>query len=155
MVGGGLRRRAVDDYQVIAIDRLGHGESDKPHDPALYVEKAVVADILAVLTAERVGRALVWGFSMGAVDAASLAVLHPGKVAAVVCGGDTPIPSRHEDGRRATAPVDGGGRWNVEGFAVVFGGLGSPEAAIVESLARNDTAALSAAMIGGADRFPR
>jgi pimeloyl-ACP methyl ester carboxylesterase len=57
--------------RVIAIDRLGHGESDKPHGPALYVEDVIGSNIVAVLTAERVDRALVWGFSMRAVDAAS------------------------------------------------------------------------------------
>ena len=68
------------DYRLIAIDRLGHGESDKPHDPALYVEDLIVSDIVAVLNAERLERALVWGFSMGAVDAVSLAVLEPTRV---------------------------------------------------------------------------
>jgi pimeloyl-ACP methyl ester carboxylesterase len=36
----------------------------------------------------------------------------------------------------------------------LLGRLGSPPEAIGESLARNDTAALSAAMIGSAERFP-
>lgn len=144
----------VDDYRVIAIDRLGHGESDKPDDPALYVEDVIVSDIVAVLAAERVDRALVWGFSMGAVDAASLAVLQPNKVVAVVCGGDTPVPSRHGEGRREQHLSMAAAISSVEGFAVLFGQLGSPEEAIVDSLAHNDTAALSAAMVGGADRFP-
>ena len=144
----------VDDYKVIAIDRLGHGESDKPHDPDLYVEDVIVSDIVAVLDAERVDRALVWGFSMGAVDAASLAVLQPRRVIAVVCGGDTPIPSRHGEGRREQHLSTAEAVSSVAGFAALLRRLGSPEEAIVESLAHNDTAALSAAMVGGADRFP-
>jgi pimeloyl-ACP methyl ester carboxylesterase len=144
----------VDEYRVIAIDRLGHGESDKPHDPALYLEKAIVSDIVAVLAAESVDRALVWGFSMGAVDAASLAVIQPERVAAVVCGGDTPIPSRHGEGRRQQHLAIADAASSADGLAALLRSLGSPEEAIAESLARNDPAALSAAMIGGADRFP-
>jgi len=144
----------TDDYRVIAIDRLGHGQSDKPHDALLYVEDEIASDIVAVLTAERIDCALVWGFSMGAVDAASLAVLHPRRVAAVVCGGDTPIPSRHGDGRRQQHLAMADTVGNVEGFAGLLARLGSPQEEIAESLAHNDTAALAAAMIGGADRFP-
>lgn len=37
---------------MIAIDRLGHGDSDKPHDAAEYLEHLIVSDIVAVLDAE-------------------------------------------------------------------------------------------------------
>jgi len=26
-----------DDYQIILMDARGHGKSDKPHDPAMYM----------------------------------------------------------------------------------------------------------------------
>ena len=73
----GYVERLADTYRVVAIDRLGHGDSDKPHDPAEYLEHLIVADIIAVLDAEDIDRAIVWGFSMGARNAASVAQLEP------------------------------------------------------------------------------
>jgi pimeloyl-ACP methyl ester carboxylesterase len=52
-------------FRVIAVDLLGHGESDRPHDPDEYAEALLVADIVAVLDAEGAGRACVWGYSLG------------------------------------------------------------------------------------------
>src|SRR5438128_3717827 len=86
-------------YRVVAVDRLGHGQSDKPHDPALYLEELIVSDLVAVLDAERIEHVLVWGFSMGARNAASLAVFEPDRVAALVCGGTVPLQGTDE--RRA------------------------------------------------------
>jgi pimeloyl-ACP methyl ester carboxylesterase len=140
------------DYRLIVIDWLGHGESDKPHDPVDYREEPIVADIVAVLDSERVDRALVWGFSMGARHAASLAVLEPSRVAALVCGGGAPLPG--VEGRRERI-LDWAESINsaqkMEGF---LRGMGSSEEAIVESMARNDEAALSAAVAGTAEWLP-
>ena len=36
-------------YRTIALDLLGHGESDKPHDPAAYGRANMVGDIAALL----------------------------------------------------------------------------------------------------------
>lgn len=146
----GYGDRLIGDYRVIAIDHLGHGESDKPHDPDSYQEHLIVSDIVAVLDAERVDSALVWGFSMGATNAASLAVLEPARVAAVVCGGGTPVP---DDGRRERQ-LDWAAAIGREGMEATLRGMGSPEAAIVESLAHNDTAALLATIVGEADWEP-
>ena len=80
------RRSTVMCVRVMAVARLGHGESDKPHDLAEHLEHLIVSDIVAVLDAERVDRALVWGFSMGARNAASQAVMEPTRVGPrVVC----------------------------------------------------------------------
>jgi pimeloyl-ACP methyl ester carboxylesterase len=57
-------------YHVILIDLRGHGLSDKPHEPAAYGETQRVGDILAVLDAEGVQTAHVWG-SRWAVSSAS------------------------------------------------------------------------------------
>ena len=87
-----------DEYRVIAIDRLGHGDSDKSHDASQYLEHLIVSDIVAVLDAESVDRAFVWGFSMGARNAAAVAALEPSRVAALVLGGRAPMPA--SEGRR-------------------------------------------------------
>lgn len=47
------------EFRVIAVDFLGHGDSDKPHDLADYHSDLMVSDVIAVLDAEQVERALV------------------------------------------------------------------------------------------------
>ena len=141
-----------DEYRVIAVDRLGHGESDKPHDPVEYLEQLIVADIVGVLDAERVDRALVWGFSMGARNAASLAVMEPTRVAALVCGGGGPLPGS-EGFRQRTLDLAELVR-TVEGMTLALRSIGTPDEGISVSLERNDPAALSAAMAGSAEWRP-
>ncbi len=81
LVATGYVDELSNDYRVIAIDRLGHGESDKPHDSSLYRERLIVDDLVAVLDAEDIDRAIVWGYSLGAKNAASFAVRFPAHVA--------------------------------------------------------------------------
>lgn len=88
--------RLAGHYRIIGIDRLGHGDSDKPHDSSEYLEPLIVSDIVAVLDAEQIDRALVWGHSMGARNAASLAELEPQRVDGVVCGAGVPLPGSPE-----------------------------------------------------------
>lgn len=52
-------------FRVIAMDCRGHGDSDKPHDPACYGYTRMAADALAVLEAVDAGRVDVVGYSMG------------------------------------------------------------------------------------------
>ena len=54
-------------FRVIALDMLGHGQSDVPADPRRYAIEYCEADILAVLTAlgVREHEAIVLGYSMG------------------------------------------------------------------------------------------
>jgi pimeloyl-ACP methyl ester carboxylesterase len=140
------------DFCVVAVDRLGHGQSDKPHDPQQYLEDLMVSDLVAVLDAERIERALVWGFSMGAKDAASLAVLHPARVAALVCGGAVPAPGTDDRRTRTLSTADLVS--TVDGFELALKAIGTPEDGVRQSVARNDIAALSACMRAGAEWFP-
>ena len=148
----GYGDRLAKEYRVIAIDRLGHGESDKPHDPAVYEPRLIVSDIVAVLDAERVDSALVWGFSMGAENAAALAMLEPARVSALVCGGNAPVPSpagRREQVLSAAEFVS-----TVEGMEAASRSAGLTDEEVVETLAHNDPAALSASMAGTVDWEP-
>jgi pimeloyl-ACP methyl ester carboxylesterase len=77
-------------YQVIVPDLLGHGQSDKPHQPAAYGGKNMASDVIAVLDAAGVDHAHVWGYSMGAVVAQALAVSAPARVLSLVLGGFPP-----------------------------------------------------------------
>jgi pimeloyl-ACP methyl ester carboxylesterase len=106
----------------------------------------------AVLDAEQVDRALVWGFSMGARNAASLAVMEPTRVAALVCGGGGPLPG--SDGRRERVLAFADLVKTVDGMTTWLRSIGTPDEAVAESLARNDSAAVSATMAGAAEWIP-
>jgi len=91
-------------HRVLSIDPLGNGLSDKPHDPDAYAWPAVAADVLAVIDAAGVDRAVLWGYSRGGELAAALASEHPDRVAALVIHdgspanlvAGTPLPPRVE-----------------------------------------------------------
>jgi pimeloyl-ACP methyl ester carboxylesterase len=140
------------DYRVIAIDRLGHGESDKPHDAALYEERLIVADLVAVLDAEGIDRATMWGYSLGAKNAASLAVCFPERVAALVCGGGGPLPGTEAGRERHLAASNIVN--TVDGARAFMKSLGMTDVIVEESLQRNDVLALAATLKGTADWWP-
>lgn len=75
---------------VVALDLRGHGESDRPVDPADYRIDRLGADLAAVLDAEAFGRADVVGYSMGTRVAAAFARLQPERVRRIVIGGAGP-----------------------------------------------------------------
>ena len=53
-------------YRVIAIDNRGHGDSDKPHDPAFYTPPLMAGNSRALLDHLNVDWAGLIGYSMGA-----------------------------------------------------------------------------------------
>jgi pimeloyl-ACP methyl ester carboxylesterase len=70
-------------YRVIAYDARGHGRSTAPADPADYGYDELLADLLSVLDAFEVERAVLVGSSMGCHTAIRLALDHPERVAAL------------------------------------------------------------------------
>lgn len=74
-------------YRVIGIDNRGHGQSDKPHDPALYHPPSLAGDAAALLDHLGLPDAHVMGYSMGARITAFMALGHPHRVRSVVFGG--------------------------------------------------------------------
>jgi pimeloyl-ACP methyl ester carboxylesterase len=74
-------------FRVIALDPLGHGESDKPHEAGAYQMADCAFDVLAVLDAEGVREVHVWGYSRGARIGNTLATLHPERVTSLIIGG--------------------------------------------------------------------
>jgi pimeloyl-ACP methyl ester carboxylesterase len=82
--------RLATSRRVIAVDPLGNGLSDKPHEPEAYEWPAVAADVVAVMDATGVDRATVWGYSRGASLAGAVAAEFPDRVAALILtgGGD-------------------------------------------------------------------
>jgi len=74
------------EYRVVAIDARGHGESDKPHDPAAYGVDTRIGDVLAVLDAAEVSVCDYWGYSMGGWVGFQLLARHPERVRRFVAG---------------------------------------------------------------------
>lgn len=62
---GGYVALLKDEFTVIALDLRGHGESDKPRDPACYSTLKMGQDILAVADAFGVERFILCGYSFG------------------------------------------------------------------------------------------
>jgi len=75
------------DFQVACVDALGHGQSDKPTDAALYAQPQRAADIVAVIDALGAHRARVAGYSMGGWTAVGVAKYFPGRMAGLAIGG--------------------------------------------------------------------
>jgi dihydroxynaphthoic acid synthetase/2-succinyl-6-hydroxy-2,4-cyclohexadiene-1-carboxylate synthase len=77
-------------FDVIAVDLLGHGESDAPGDPERYRAERQVADLVALLDALDIQQAAVLGYSMGARLALALALAHPERVTRLVLESGSP-----------------------------------------------------------------
>lgn len=84
----------------LLVDPRGQGRSDAPHDPAAYSAERRVGDVLAVLDAEGVEQAHVWGWSMGARTAFHLAASAPGRVRSLILGGGHPFIHTDQDERQ-------------------------------------------------------
>ncbi|MEV4175558.1 alpha/beta fold hydrolase [Nonomuraea sp. NPDC049709] len=95
-------------YQTITLDYRGTGDSDKPDEP--YTTRGFATDVLAVLDEVGVGRAHVYGTSMGGRVAQWLAADHPARVGALVLGCSSPGGAhgieRSNDVRRSLAQPD-------------------------------------------------
>jgi pimeloyl-ACP methyl ester carboxylesterase len=89
-------------WRVINIDPLGHGASDTPHDADSYEAAGVTADLVAVLDAERVDSAIVWGYSRGGWLACNLASRYPDRVNRLVVGAYAMHAHEAEVGRLLT-----------------------------------------------------
>ena len=71
-------------HRLIVFDQRGHGASTPVTDPALYQPQRMARDMLAVLDALGIERAIVGGESMGAATALAFALAHPQRVQALL-----------------------------------------------------------------------
>ena len=84
--------------RLILWDLRGHGRSDSPEDSGLYDPEACIADMLALLDAEGVERAVIGGLSLGGYLSLAFHLCHPERVRALMlfdCG-----PGFRRDGPR-------------------------------------------------------
>lgn len=89
----------------IALDALGHGQSDAPSDPARYTMSHVVTDTLAVLDRFAIERCALLGYSMGGRMALHVAAAAPERVAALILESASP-GLRTADERAARVAAD-------------------------------------------------
>jgi pimeloyl-ACP methyl ester carboxylesterase len=73
--------------RVIALDQRGHGESGKLYEPQDYERGKLAGDVLALMDRLGVGRADVFGYSMGTRTALQLAMDAPERVSNLILGG--------------------------------------------------------------------
>ncbi len=74
-------------YRVVALDCRGHGESDKPYDPAFYGHDKMATDVIAVMDAAGLGETFLMGYSMGGYISMSLLLRQPERFSKVVIAG--------------------------------------------------------------------
>lgn len=77
----------ADQFRLILVDLAGHGGSDAPRDPARYLMAEHARDVVAVLDHAGIGRAAVWGASMGGRVGFRLMARFPDRLAALIAGG--------------------------------------------------------------------
>lgn len=71
-------------FRVLAVDLIGHGQSDAPSDPRRYGMEPAVADLTSVLAELGLERASVVGYSLGGRVALRLAVERPERISRLV-----------------------------------------------------------------------
>jgi len=103
-------------YRVIALDCRGHGESDKPHDPASYGHDVMARDVTLVMDAVGVDRALLMGYSMGGFITMHVLLSRPELLRKVVIGG---VGASYLDRAAAADAVSDPARRNVIADALV------------------------------------
>ena len=110
-------------HRVVAYDARGHGASDPAPVPEAYRYEDLLADLLAVLDAEGLDRAVLAGASMGAHTALKAAIEAPDRVAGVVVITPAYDPVAHGDAvslARWDALSDGLRSGGVEGFVEAY-----------------------------------
>jgi pimeloyl-ACP methyl ester carboxylesterase len=130
-------------YQLILVDARGHGDSDKPHEPAAYELPLHVGDIVAVLDALRFRTVPFWGYSMGGWIGFGMAKYASERVQALIIGG------QHPYGRHLSAANRPDGSDPQAFVAALFGRLGGDLSRLSserrDELFANDFQALAAA----------
>lgn len=81
---GAFERRRI---RTIALDQRGHGESEKFYDPSDYLREKLAGDVLGLMDQLGVGRADLFGYSMGTRIALEAALDAPDCFSNLILGG--------------------------------------------------------------------
>jgi pimeloyl-ACP methyl ester carboxylesterase len=101
-IASGAMAALAHGLRTIALDFPGHGDSDKPAQPARY-GREMGEDVLRLMDHLKLTRAQLVGYGLGAQVAAWLAARHPDRFQAVVLAGGGPV--------REGAPTAGDAAW--------------------------------------------
>lgn len=82
----GVIKGLATNYQVIALDNRGHGQSEKPHGDDQYGLK-MTADVIHLMDHLKIKRAHVVGYSMGGFMVGKLVTEHPERFITATMGG--------------------------------------------------------------------
>jgi 2-succinyl-6-hydroxy-2,4-cyclohexadiene-1-carboxylate synthase len=106
------------DHRVIAIDLIGHGESDAPPDPRRYAFAQALDDLAAIADHLNIKEATWLGYSMGGRLALGFALRHPYRVQKLILENATPgIANQQERDERRTADEELAQRIERDGIA--------------------------------------
>ena len=89
--------------RAILLDHRGHGRSDCPNGLAAHDVEEYVTDVITVLDAAGVDRAVLVGYSAGADVLFRVAARYPDRCSALVAIGAPPLPIEVSDSNRAFA----------------------------------------------------
>ncbi|MCY1067366.1 alpha/beta hydrolase [Nannocystis sp. RBIL2] len=100
----GIAQALAENHRVILLDQRGHGDSDKPHDPAAYGGR-MLTDIVELMDHLDIDRAHIAGYSMGGNITAVLLNAAPERfITASLCG--TGVAEADEALRTAAEALD-------------------------------------------------
>ncbi|MEX2111887.1 MAG: alpha/beta hydrolase [Pirellulales bacterium] len=102
----GVAEALAKNHRVIAIDCRGHGQSDKPHDPAKYGAQ-MPKDVLEMMDHLKIDKAHVHGYSMGGFIVTQLLASAPERFITASYGGSG-VPEVDEK-HKAEVPADNPG----------------------------------------------
>jgi len=86
-----FKKNISNNFQLIAMDCRGHGQSEKPHDLDAYGMN-MIKDQIRLLDHLKIKKAHVFGYSMGGAIAIGLVGFHPERVLSAIVGGAGWIP---------------------------------------------------------------
>jgi pimeloyl-ACP methyl ester carboxylesterase len=99
----GVADALAKDHRVIALDCRGHGQSEKPHDPARYGAQ-MAKDVLELMDHLKIDKAHVHGYSMGGFIVTQLLAMAPERFMTASYGGSG-VPEVDEK-HKAEVPAD-------------------------------------------------
>jgi 2-succinyl-6-hydroxy-2,4-cyclohexadiene-1-carboxylate synthase len=85
-----LAARLAPHRRTVAVDLIGHGQSDAPADAERYRMEQCVADLLALLDTMQIAQTDVLSYSMGGRVALQMAAAAPARVSALILESSSP-----------------------------------------------------------------
>jgi pimeloyl-ACP methyl ester carboxylesterase len=126
--------------RVVGLDCRGFGDSDKPHDPEAYGLENMAGDVLRLMDHLSIGKADLFGYSVGAIISAYLLINHSERFTSVILGGAGNFfdPGREEQMRKSVDYL------LVDDPSQITDPFGKTFRAIADGIPNNDRLALAA-----------